>query len=303
MKISVVIPTKNRAQELIECIKSVIAQSLPPDELIIVDASDTEEPYLRIREEFHQEEFKYIHAKLNTTSADHQRNIGVRNSSGDIIFFLDDDVVLDKDFIKEIVKVFEKDVEKKIGGVMGNIVNTPRPKKFKTLLLYSVRRIFLLPVSGTGRFRSSGCPTFAHGGKEIKNVEFLSGGLTAYRKEVFKDLKFDEDFPNAMFTDDEDFSYRVSRKYQNVYTPYARVTHNPSPIGRVNHRTRARMTIEARYYMLMKNFPRTLKYTLAFWWSVIGYFIQAIMTMDRQNIRGVISGITNIKQVACTYFR
>jgi hypothetical protein len=125
--------------------------------------------------------------------------------------------------------------------------------------------------------------------------------LTAYRKEVFKDLKFDEDFPNAMFTDDEDFSYRVSRKYRNVYTPHAKLVHNPSPIGRVNHYTRAKMTVEARYYLLKKNFPRTIKHTLAFWWSVIGYFIQAIMSMDRENIRGVISGIANIKEVVCTY--
>jgi len=60
------------------------------------------------------------------------------------------------------------------------------------------------------------------------------------------------DFPNAMFTDDEDFSYRVSRKYQNVYTPYAKIAHNPSPIGRVSGYTRAKMTLEARYYLLKK---------------------------------------------------
>jgi glycosyltransferase involved in cell wall biosynthesis len=49
MRISVVIPTKNRAQELMECIKSIIAQSLSPDEVIIVDTSDTEKTYLKIR--------------------------------------------------------------------------------------------------------------------------------------------------------------------------------------------------------------------------------------------------------------
>jgi len=189
---------------------------------------------------------------------------------------------------------------------MGNIVNIQRPKtilsKLRANLYLLVRRIFLLPSSGDGRFRSSGCPTFIHGAKEIKDVEFLSGGLTAYRKEVFKDLKFDEDFLDAhLYTDDEDFSYRVSRKYPNVYTPYAKLVHNPSSIGRVNPYARAKMTVEARYYLLKKNFPRTIKHTLAFWWSVIGYFIQAIMSMDNENIRGVISGIANIKEVVCTY--
>jgi glycosyltransferase involved in cell wall biosynthesis len=296
--------TKNRVQELIGCIKSVIAQSLSPNELIIVDAGDTEKAYLKIKEEFPQDSrFKYIHTKPALT---YQRNIGVRNSSGDIIFFLDDDIVLDKDFIKEIVKVFEKDSEKRIGGVMGNIVNIQRPKtmlsKLRANLYLLVRRIFLLPGFGNGRFRSSGCPSFIQDAKEIKNVEFLSGGLTAYRKEVFKDLKFDEDFLDVhLYTDDEDFSYRVSRKYRNVYTPYAKLVHNPSPIGRVSRYIRAKMTVEARYYLLKKNFPRTLKYTLAFWWSVVGYLIQAITTMDKESIKGVISGIANIKKVAYTY--
>jgi glycosyltransferase involved in cell wall biosynthesis len=304
MRISVIICTKNRAQELTQCIKSVIAQSHSPDEIIIVDASDTEETYLKIKEQFPQDSrFRYVHTKPALT---YQRNIGVRNSSGDIIFFLDDDMVLDKDFIKEIVKVFEKDSEKKIGGVMGDIVNSSKPKNIlkniRTNLHVLLTRIFLLPTSGNGRFRSSGCPTFIHGAKEIRNVEFLSGGLTAYRKEVFKNLKFDEDFLEAhLYTDDEDFSYRVSQKYQNVYTPYAKLVHNPSPIGREKHYTRAKMTIVTRYYLLKKNFPRTLKHTLAFWWSVVGYLIQAITTMDKESIKGVISGIANIKKVAYTY--
>ena len=40
MKISVIICTKNRFKELMLCLKSLIVQSLPPDELTIVDASD-----------------------------------------------------------------------------------------------------------------------------------------------------------------------------------------------------------------------------------------------------------------------
>ena len=178
-----------------------------------------------------------------------------------------------------------------------------KSKNIRTNLHLLIARIFLLLTSGNGRFRSSGCPTFIHGAKEIRNVEFLSGGLTAYRKEVFRDLKFDEDFLDAHFyTDDEDFSYRFSRKYQNVYTPYAKLVHNPSPIGRVSRYTRAKMTVEARYYLLKKNFPRTLKHTLVFWWSVVGLFIQAITTMDKESFKGLISGVTDIKRDDFTKF-
>jgi GT2 family glycosyltransferase len=285
----------NRVQELVRCIKSIVFQSLPPDEVIIVDASDTGKTYSKIKEEFGQDSrFKYIHTKPALT---HQRNTGVRNSSGDIVFFLDDDVVLDRDFVKKIVKVFENASEKKIGGVMGNIVNLRRPIGFKANLHILIERIFLLPTSGNGRFRASGCPTFVHGAEEIKSVEFLSGGLTAYRREVFKDFRFDEGFPDPRFNaDDDDFSYRVSRKYKNVYTPYAKLVHSPSFIGREKHYERARITLESRYYVVKKNFSHTPKNIFAFWWSVIGLLVQAIVAMDKESFKGLIRGVTDIRK-------
>jgi len=82
---------------------------------VIVDASDTEELNEAIKRQFSGSvKIIYIHSKPGLT---HQRNVGVEASYGDIIFFLDDDVILDKDFVKEIINVFENDKEKEIGGV------------------------------------------------------------------------------------------------------------------------------------------------------------------------------------------
>jgi GT2 family glycosyltransferase len=305
MEISVIICTKNRVQEPIDCISSVIAQSVSPDEKVIVDASDTDKAYLKIKEEFHQDSrLKYIHSTGSSgLSAD--RNRGIRNSSGDIILFLDDDTMLDKDFIKKIVEVFEEDSEKKIGGVTGNIVDIDRPntfwKKLRANLHLLITRIFLLPTTGDGRFRSSGCPSFLSSSDEITNVEFLSGCCMAYRKEVFKDVKFDEDFPE-LYTDDDDVPCRVSRKYRNVYTPYAKLIHTQSLVGSASARRarpylRAKKTVESRYYLLKKNFPPTARHTVAFWWSVIGMLVQAVLVRDEQLFKGVISGVSGTKKI------
>jgi GT2 family glycosyltransferase len=308
MKVSVVICTKDRVQELVDCVRSVLAQSVSLVEIIIVDASDKDEAYLKIKGEFHQDSrLKYIHS-TGSSSLSADRNKGVRNSSGDIILFLDDDTALDKDFIKKIVEVFEEDSEKKIGGVTGNIVNIDRPntfwKKLRANLHLLITRIFLLPTTGNGRFRSSGCPSFLSSSDEITNVEFLSGCCMAYRKEVFRDFKFDEDFPE-LYTDDEDFSRRVSLKYRNVYTPYAKLIHKLSPIGsasarRASQYTRSRKTVKSRYYLLKKNFPHTLKHTLAFWWSVVGLLVQATLTVNKENVKGVINGVSDIKRLAAS---
>ena len=42
-KISVIIPTKDRTEDVIRCLKSISIQTVLPDEVVIVDSSDTEE--------------------------------------------------------------------------------------------------------------------------------------------------------------------------------------------------------------------------------------------------------------------
>jgi glycosyltransferase involved in cell wall biosynthesis len=306
MRVSVIICTKNRVQELVDCIKSVIGQSVAATEIVVVDASDTDRAYLKIKEEFSQDSrIRYVHS-VPPSSLSADRNTGVRYSSGDVFLFLDDDTVLDKDFVKEIVRVFEDDSARKVGGVTGNIVNAERPgttlMKLRADLQLVIARIFLLPSLGDGKFRASAAPTFLYDAHEIRNVEFLSGCDMAFRREVFSVFKFDEDFPE-LYKDDDDFSYRVSRRYQNVYTPYAKLVHNLSPTGSASARLahtylRTKKTVQSRYYLLKKNYPRTLKNTLAFWWSVVGSLLQALMTMDSENIKGMISGISGIREIS-----
>jgi glycosyltransferase involved in cell wall biosynthesis len=93
-----------------------LAQSISPYEILIVDASDTDQSYVATKDEFHQNpKIKYIHSTSRSgLSAD--RNTGIRHSSGDVILFLDDDTVLEKGFIKEIVRIFEEDSGRRIGA-------------------------------------------------------------------------------------------------------------------------------------------------------------------------------------------
>lgn len=286
MKVSVVICTRNRPAVTRECLASVFAQSQKPDEVIIVDASDVEDENLK-----HDLRIKYVRAKPGLS---HQRNVGVGNCTGDLIFFLDDDTVLDGAFIEKIVKVFRKDKGLKVGGVMGDIVNAKVSGSLLKRLSYSlhllIQRAFLLPTFGNGNFQLSGCPTYPYGSREIKRVEFLAGGITAYRRVVFNDFRFEED---AFSSDDDDFSYRVSRRYINVYTPYAKIIHNASPVARQNSFTRSRNYIESRYNVFQRNFPQDAKHKLAFSWSLAGDFLRRILSMDMQGLEGLIVGISN----------
>ena len=301
-KISVVIPTKNRFHDIIKCIESILIQTLLPDEIVIVDASDTQELNPKIKElKSEKTKFVYVHTKPGVC---YQRNIGIERSGGDIVFFLDDDTILEKDFIKEIVNIFENDKEKKVGGVCGDIINS---KTQNRSVMYHIKRaistvlatiFFHIKIgSGNGKFRVSGFPTYCYGTNKIVNVECLPSGLTAFRREVLNEFAWDE---NIYYMTDDDFSYRVSRKYKNVYTPYARLIHNVSPAGREKAYLRRKLFIKSYCRHFKKNLPQTFKHKFAFYMAIIGLFVMEIigMAVHRKNadgLRGLKDGLLDVK--------
>ena len=89
-RISIVIPTYNRADVLSSAIKSVIQQSYNDWELIIVDDGSEDEtdsmiePYIR-----KYDKIKYY--RISNSGAAFARNFGVRKSTGRTVTFLDSD--------------------------------------------------------------------------------------------------------------------------------------------------------------------------------------------------------------------
>ena len=86
--ISVIIPSKNRYQPLSQLLEDLAHQSTKPDEIIVVDQSD--KPYLKL---------ECTHIIDSGRGPCRARNLGVKNSSGEILVFLDDDIRIDPDFI------------------------------------------------------------------------------------------------------------------------------------------------------------------------------------------------------------
>lgn len=302
MKVSVILCTKNRLEDLTKCIESISIQSHIPHEIIIVDSSETNE-LERILEQIHvsiEIPLRYIHKKASLTQA---RNIGIKTSKGNIIIFLDDDVILDKYYVKEIVNVFENDEKKRIGGVTGTIINMMKPENSSFIkrginsIMYSLRIIFLLPRNNSnGKFLPSGHPTGVFVKNKIVEREHLSGANMAFRREVLNKFKFDENLQGYCFMEDCDISYRVSRKYKTVLTPNAKLIHNLSPVARDKEYNRMKMVIENHYYLFKKNFPQDFMHKFAFWWSVIGLFVMEATGRNKEGLRGLINGIIYIKR-------
>jgi glycosyltransferase involved in cell wall biosynthesis len=87
-RVSVVLPVYNRAAYVGEAIESVLAQTLPPDELIVIDDGSTDES-LAIVESFARAELRIFRQENRGIGAARNRGLGM--ATGELIAFIDSD--------------------------------------------------------------------------------------------------------------------------------------------------------------------------------------------------------------------
>ncbi|MDE1888928.1 MAG: glycosyltransferase family 2 protein [Planctomycetota bacterium] len=304
--VSILISTKNRFRDLKECVGSVLVQSVMPDEIILVDASDTGDSKKMVEELLSGNAIKFTYHRQDVISGKIRKtaawNKAVRLALGDIIIFLDDDVVLDKHYIYHILKTYDENPES-IVGVMGHFKNLKEDNaiqempSFLYLLNKSIYKLFLLPhETGRGVIQPSGFPAYPASKNTIVPVEIMPTGNMSIKKEVFQEFTFDEWFHGYSYQEDDDFTYRVSRKYKFLYTPFAELIHKASPIARDNKEIIETMKVLNHYYFFKKNMPKSLKNWLAFTWSEFGLlFLRCFSFSSLKNIYISLIGVTAFK--------
>lgn len=87
-KVSVVIPSRNRKSEVQRAVRSVLAQTLKPHEIIVVDDGSTDDTHKALREQFPS--ITIIRNEESKGGA-MARNIGADAASGEYLAFLDSD--------------------------------------------------------------------------------------------------------------------------------------------------------------------------------------------------------------------
>lgn len=303
MRTSVILCTRNsRVEVVIPFCESLYNQTEPPDELIIVDSGDI--PLIadeRLADFFKRERERVpLHFIRSEPGLTKQRNVGVRHVTGDIIYFFDDDVFLEPHFLELMNKMFE-DHPEYMGG-MGTIIgiDTGRNWREKARLAssYIFERFFLLADSyGDGKFQKSGFPRRPYGINEFKEVEILGGGLTGYKREVFKEFSFDEKLEGKPSMDDVDFSRRVSYKYKLFYNPHAKLEHRHIGISRRERTDFGKWTMLNHRYLFYKNFNHRNKLSsIAHWWSILGLFIRAVIIGPRGEVKAFINGLQEFRK-------
>src|SRR5690554_5844276 len=117
-KVSVVMPTHNRAKELPRSIRSVLSQSFSDFELIIIDdaSADNSEEVIR---SFRDSRIIYKKLEKNVGGAE-ARNVGIRMANADIVAFQDSD---DEWTCSKLeISLSELEADNRIGAVFNQFV-------------------------------------------------------------------------------------------------------------------------------------------------------------------------------------
>jgi cellulose synthase/poly-beta-1,6-N-acetylglucosamine synthase-like glycosyltransferase len=239
---------------------------------------------------------KYFHSQPGLTL---QRNVGVRGSTGDLIFFFDDDTELHENYLANIEAVFARNDLRGLGAVGGRLENLygnkPMTLRFRLeILIFSfLRFIFGLDGPGNGRFRLSGAATFPHHLMRERYIECLSGGLMAFRREVFEKIRFDEGLPGYGLMEDWSISKNVlDAGYRIYYQPTAFLIHKESPQNRFDYFRWAEMYVINYDYLFSKNWRRDWFRIPFYYWALLGFIVINLHSPDA--LRGAMSGLKKV---------
>ncbi len=104
---SIAIPTLNRAEVIGSLLSSILKQTVLPKKVIIVDDSKNQETAMlvsKIAGDFSRKNIEIEYVRGKGKGLAEARNIGLAHSTCEIHVSLDDDVVLDENYLKEILE-------------------------------------------------------------------------------------------------------------------------------------------------------------------------------------------------------
>ncbi len=240
-RLSIIIPTLNRGKLLHDTVNQLLCQAHRDFELWVIDQSD---PGQRAENEafFRQCLDSRLHVLfLSVKGLPNARNEGLARISGEVVLFLDDDVILlGPEFLTAHLAPYE---DPTVGGVVGRIVErSVRPN-----------------APDTASHLSWGGRTITNlWGTQARDLPTLKGANMSYRMAAVRQVGgFDRRYVGTALLEDSDYSTRVAAAgWRLRFEPAAELVHLSAPSGgvRVEDQLRTECSrFRATAYFMLKH--------------------------------------------------
>ncbi len=120
-RVSVIVLNYNGAASIGKCIESIRSQSCSPKEIILVDNNSSDGSADEA-----ERRFPYLRVFRNPKNLGFAEgnNVGIRNSSGELILLANNDIVLEQDAISHLIESLRDDI-----GIVGGVIYYSNGKK------------------------------------------------------------------------------------------------------------------------------------------------------------------------------
>ena len=274
--VSIVIVNKNRELLLRKCLQSIFKQSYKNYEVIVIDNASTDNSVEMIKNNF--PDVKIIVCNKNLFYCEGY-NLGISEARGDYILCINNDVILDSNFLLHAIKGFSK--HNKVGQVTGKIVNPVTGK-----------------IDSTGQFLSLSRRAIERGYRRKAKYNYpeglvwgCPGSCVLYSRKMLEEIKLKDkeyfDSSYKVYLEDLDLNWRANRLgWKAYYIPEAIAYHYRGMTGWINSHRLGYLNLSSefkvqfirnRYATIIKNeswssyflhLPFILSYDFYLWFSL-----------------------------------
>ncbi|WP_150272932.1 glycosyltransferase [Paenibacillus tepidiphilus] len=290
--VSIVIPTRNRVQDLTLCIESIARQTELEDvsiELLIVDDGDIEASKLdyfrKVLDGMPDAELKYY--RKTRPGVWLSRYEALELVDGEILLTFDDDAELDDPlYIRRMLDTYASDPA--IVGVGGIAKGLSSSRSGKLL-----GRLTCQMSASPGRLSAStlaGSLLLWGETEQTFETDFFHGCNMSFKRSALQDMKPYPWMTSYAVADDIYMCHLASRYGKLVINPEMKITHHESPSSRDKAGRVARATAVNHYYLLNLR-KASVKNYAALLWTLSYLTVKFTLKRNFNAVNGYVSGI------------
>ena len=293
MTITVAIPTLNRPGDMADFMPTLKAQTQLPDQFIVVDAGDPSDLADQMQSVLGETgmELLYLRSEKGLCL---QRNVALEHATGDIIFFFDDDVELEPDYIEKIMECFAIESSPPIGCVQGTLIDPPGTIDGWKSQVYRAFGLTHWTSEQDPDLYIAGGVRFLTDPKDIVEVPVAQGCRMAFRREVFENERFVQFLPGYNQNEDVDMTFRVGENWTILQTPHAKLLHKESPVSRIQYPAQLGQMIYAQNYFFRRYRAKTPINVARYAWAHSGLIAlalgRAVVKSQPEVLGGIMDG-------------